>query len=365
MKFAVTIEPAWKITRDEDMDLVLPELLRLLTAIDENGRIEKACETLKVSYRHGWGLLRTGEEVFGTPLVNKVRGRGTVLAPLGRKLLWADRRIAARLSPTLDSLASELEAELLKDIEEGQPVLRIHASHGFAVEVLRSFLAKHHMPVDLKYRGSLDSVASLARGDCDTAGFHVPIGTFEAEAWKEYLHWLKPRRHRLIYLAEREQGLFVSPGNPLGVQLFEDLLRDEVTFVNRQSGSGTRMLLDMLLKSQGIDSRRIKGYQNSEFTHAAVAAYIASGMADAGFGIRTAAHRFNLEFIPIARERYFFACNARAMNDARIKGMVDIMGQDEFHEVVNGLPGYRAAGTGTVLTLAEAASPVEDPPAES
>lgn len=355
MKFTITIEPTWKVTRDEVVDLALPALLRLLTAIDESGRIEQACEKLKISYRHGWGLLRTGEGMFGTPLVNKVRGRGTALTPLGRKLLWADRRIAARLSPTLDSLASELEAELLKDIEDSQPVLHVHASHGFAVETLRAFLAKHNMPVDLKYRGSLDSVASLARGDCDIAGFHVPIGTFEAEAWKQYLKWLKPRRHRLIYLAEREQGLFVSSGNPLGIKSFEDLLRDEVTFVNRQSGSGTRMLLDMLLQSRGIDNNRIRGYQNSELTHAAVAAYIASGMADAGFGIRTAAHRFNLDFIPIARERYFFACTSRATNDPRIQGMLDIMRQDEFRDAVNGLSGYHAAGTGTVMKLDEAA----------
>src|SRR5690606_31771395 len=354
MKFSVTIKPAWHVSRDGDVQLSLPGLLTLLAVVDELGQIEQACAQLGVSYRHGWGLLRTGEEVFGSPLVSKARGRGTTLTALGKKLLWADKRIAARLAPTLDSLASELEAELLKRVAHKDRILRINASHGFAVETLRGFLVDHDIPVDLKYRGSLDSVASLARGDCDVAGFHVPLGEFETAAWAQYRRWLRPRKHRLIHLAERQQGLFVLPGNPKIITGLADLAREDVSFVNRQPGSGTRILLDLLLEAHNIDSDRIRGFQNSELTHAAVAAYIASGMADVGFGVRTAAHRFKLDFIEIARERYFIACNASAMRSTAVRGMHDIMQSEDFRAAVAALPGYDGRESGRLMTLDEA-----------
>lgn len=354
MKLSVTIKPVWHVSRDGDVQLALPGLLALLSAIDEVGQIEQACSDLKISYRHGWGLLRTGEDVFGSPLVSKARGRGTALTPLGKKLLWADKRISARLLPTLESLASELEADLLENIELKERILRINASHGFAVETLRNFLIADDIPVDLKYRGSLDSVASLVRGeDCDLASFHVPLGEFETKAWSIYRKWLKPRKHRLIFLAERCQGLFVLPGNPKNIQSIADLTREDIRFVNRQPRSGTRILLDLLLESRGIDSAHIRGFQNAELTHAAVAAYIASGMADVGLGVQTAAFRFKLDFIPLARERYFFACNASALKSQAIRGMLGIMARADFRAAVSVLPGYDGTDTGRVLTLDE------------
>ncbi len=128
---------------------------------------------------------------------------------------------------------------------------------------------------------------------------------------RHFTTWLKPDTHCLIHLAVRSQGLFVRMGNPLGVHAMEDLMRREVRFVNRQVGSGTRLLLDLILAARGIDPARIEGYNNGEFTHAAVAAYIGSGMADVGFGVETAARRFGLEFVPVLKERYFFAIEKR------------------------------------------------------
>lgn len=356
MKLSVTIRPTWHVTRGPDTGLSLPGLLSLLAAIDEVGQIELACTKLGVSYRHGWGLLRTGEEIFGTPLVDKARGRGTTLTPLGKKLLWADKRITARLAPTLDSLASELEAEILQDLKQQEVILDINASHGFAVETLRNFLVEHEIAVDLKYRASLDSVASLSQGDCDIAGFHVPLGEFEAPAWALYRKWLKPRKHRLVHLAERCQGLFIPPGNPKNIHSLDDLTREDLRFVNRQPRSGTRILLDLLLESRGIDPARIRGFQNTELTHAAVAAYIASGMADTGFGVQTAAHRFKLDFIPLARERYFIACNTSALKSPALQQMVDILQSEAFRATVSALPGYNGEHSGQVMTLAEADS---------
>jgi molybdate-binding protein len=116
-------------------------------------------------------------------------------------------------------------------------------------------------------------------------------------------------------------------------------------------GSGTRMLLDLLLRRQNIDSKRVAGYDSAEFTHAAVAAYIASGMADVGFGLETAARRFNLDFIPLLRERYFFGCDASAVELAPLADVIALLRSPEMREVIDALPGYDGRITGQVITL--------------
>ena len=115
-----------------------------------------------------------------------------------------------------------------------------------------------------------------------------------------------------------------------------------------------RLLLDLMLARLGIDSNRIEGFSNGEFTHAAVAAYIGSGMADVGFGVETAARRFGLEFVPILKERYFFALEKHALQSPALVGAVSAMKSGSFRERVNALPGYDAELTGTVLTFEEA-----------
>lgn len=116
--------------------LPLPLLLWLLTEIRDQGRISRAVASVGLSYRHAWGMLREFEGQFGAALVKKARGQGAVLSPLAEKLFWADKRIAARLSLILDSVASELEQELAALLANDRRVLRITASHGFAIDAL-------------------------------------------------------------------------------------------------------------------------------------------------------------------------------------------------------------------------------------
>ena len=305
--FKVVINPHWEITQNADTPLDTAVLLNLLMSIQKTGSISKAARLVDLSYRYSWGLLREAEKLFGTALLNTDRGRGTTLTPLAEKLIWADRRIRARLSPTLESLASELESEIGKTIVGKTKPLRLDASHGFAVDALLHQLTEANLPVDLRYRNSTDAVAALSRNECDLAGFHVPLGEFEKKAVERYTQWLNPREHCLIHLAIRTQGMFVAPGNPKRIQTLQDLTRPGIRFVNRQIGSGTRMLLELMLAGANISPFDIEGYQSNEFTHSAVAAYIASGMADVGVGVQTAAQRFSLDFIPLIRERYFLA----------------------------------------------------------
>jgi molybdate transport repressor ModE-like protein len=350
----VHIRPHWEISFNAEPPLDTAALLALLLAIHDTGSIAQGAKAVKLSYRYAWGLLREAERLFGDALLDTGRGRGTQLTPLAQKLMWADRRIAARLSPTLESLASELEAELGKMAAERLRMIRMDASHGFAVAALMVHLNKVEMPVELRYRNSTDAVAALSRRECDVAGFHVPTGQFERASIAAYARWLDPDQHCLIHLAVRHQGLFVAPGNPLGIASLADLARPGVRFVNRQVGSGTRMLLELMLHDAGIAPHDINGINSAEFTHSAVAAYIASGMADVGLGVRTAAQRFKLDFIPLVRERYFFALRRDAIDDPLVRQFVGVLQLPEYHQRVDELTGYDATDTGRILSLEEA-----------
>lgn len=353
IKMKVEIQPNWALRGDDGVATALPALLSLLDAVEQSGSITKAAAACGFSYRHAWGLLRAFSTQFGAELVLKVRGSGTVLSPLAQKLLWADKRITARLTPLLDSLASELQQELASVLPHPPPqALRITASHGFAVAALVARLAEQGITVDVSYRGSTEAVAALARGECDLAGFHVPVGAFSAAAAASYTRWLHPKQHALLHLAYRTQGLFVAQGNPRRIAGLADLAQPNLRFVNRQQGSGTRLLLDLLLASAGVDTRAIAGYDSAEFTHAAVAAFVASGMADAGFGVETAARRFQLDFIPVIREQYLLACRQDALSAPMVRAAQQVMASDTFKATIAALPGYDGAKCGTQVAMA-------------
>lgn len=347
----VEIRPDWILRDALGVPTALPALLELLQAVSQLGSISKAATARGMSYRHAWGLLQQFSTQFGAELVYKVRGQGTVLSPLAEKLMWADRRIHARLTPMLDSLASELQQELARVLADDAQVLRMTASHGFAVAALVTQLNEQGVTVDIKYRGSSEAVAALSRGECELAGFHLPVGAFEQAAAAKYRPWLDPERHALIHLAYRMQGIFVAKGNPKNVQGLADLARADLRFVNRQKGSGTRVLLELLLSHAGIDAAAINGFGTAEFTHAAVAAYVASGMADVSFGVETAARRFDLDFIPVIREQYFLACDATALASPLVMAAQTAMASDAFKQVLAALPGYDGALCGTQLDM--------------
>lgn len=351
--FRISIKPQWQLDRGAGGTL-LPRLIELLVHIDEAGTLRAACQRTNLSYRYAWGLLRDAQTAFGASLVVSTRGRGAVLSPLGEKLVWAERRIAARLTPMFDSLASEVEAEIERALSHAQGVLRLHASHGFAVEAMRHRFSAQQIPLDLKYCTSVEAVSALVRGGCDLAGFHVPVGEFEPTVLAHYQRDLKHADARLILLATRRVGLMTARGNPLHVRALADLTRDDLRFVNRQPGAGTRLLVDLMLNHAKVDPRRVRGYDTHEFTHAAVAAYIASGMADVGIGVETPAQRFGLDFLPLISERYFFACRADALEGAAMQPVLEELRSAEFRAVINALPGYDAMASGQVLTLREA-----------
>jgi molybdate transport repressor ModE-like protein len=328
----------------------------LLLLVSQTGSIAQAASAKGLSYRHAWGLLRDIETRLGGALITKSRGRGSVLSELGEAVLRAQRLSNERLDGPLQALASEVAGELNRRLSRAVGEIRIHASHGYAVAALVGALAAKQIPADIKYRESAEAVSALARGECELAGFHLPIGEFRASCAEIYLPWLDAGRHRLIHLTRRTQGLFLPKGNPKGIRGLHDLARDDIRFVNRQPGSGTRMLLDLALRKIGIDPASINGYATAELTHSAIAAFVASGMADLGFGVQPAAQQFALDFIPIIDEDYLFACNRDKLNGAGLSGLLEVLRSDTYRESVAHLEGYDPAFCGQLLELDEALS---------
>lgn len=351
---SIRIFPAWELRDAGESAFDTRPLLDLLAAVHDSGGIAQAARSVGMSYRNAWGRIKRAEALFGSPLLHAGRGRGSTLTPLGEKLVWAERRIQARLAPQLDSLASEIQNEVERVLPQRAPALRLHASHGFAVAELTEHLRAAQVPIELRYRNSLESVSALSHGECDLAGFHVPLGRFQVPAAERYRPLLRPAEHCLIHLATRTQGLFVANGNPKHIRGIADLRRPELRFVNRPDGSGTRMLTELLLASASIRPQEVNGFDSAEFTHAAVAAFIASGMADVGIGVQTAAVRFGLRFLPLVQERYFFAVKRASVDLPAMQRILKLLRSAELKRSFAALEGYDVAQTGSVLEIQEA-----------
>ncbi len=331
-------------------------LLPLLRAVAKTGSLNRAVAALGLSYRHAWGLIGRMERTLGRSLVVMNRGRGARLSPFSLKLLEADdtatRVIGRELAATVRALGRATPLTL--DAPRGMPLL-IHASHDFALAALRDLVAESGaVEVELHFRGSLECLASLARGVCDIAGFHMPEASTDPSAFEPYRSLLRMRGLRLMRFVGRRQGLIVPRGNPKQLLSLSDLAAKGARFVNRQPESGTRLAFDRLLDAAGLRPSQIRGYRSEEFTHAAVAATVASGMADAGFGIGAAAHQHGLDFVPLAEERYFLAARAAMLARPSVRALLDVLRGSAMRRWFDTHPGYDAAGIGSVIAPRDA-----------
>src|SRR5580693_6324155 len=234
----IDIEPVWHFHRDGETQSI-QVLLDFLNELRRTGKITRAAERAGVSYRHAWNLIEKWSAFFTTPLVERHQGRGTNLTPFGAKLVWAGQRLQARLGPQLQNLAQELETEINQMLPHGPSIIRVHASHGFAVSKLRELLSREaDLGVDLRYVSNQNSLVSLAHDGCDLAGMHVPQGELRKASIAASKGWLTPGVHRVIGFVTREMGLMVKHGNPLRIASMEQLLDPAVRFVNRDPDSG-------------------------------------------------------------------------------------------------------------------------------
>lgn len=352
----VKLQYSWEPRLGENF-AVDATLFRVLFAIHETGSLAGAARAVDMSYRHVWGLMGKWEKVFGKPLVLLRQGHGAQLSELGRKLLWAEELVRARLTPGLESVRQEIEQVLSQATETAPSRISICASHDLALAALRDRLAhRKGLKLDIRFKGSLESLDGFARGRCSLAGFHVAEG-LDAAGSAEFRRYLERQQHKVIGLATRTQGLMLKRGNPKRIESLADLTRKGVRIVNRQQGSGSRLEFDQLLSGAGIDTGAIDGYLNEEYTHLAVAATVAGGMADAGFGVKAAAAQYELEYLPLLTERYYLACRADALDAAEVAQFMAILRSGEFREILAALPGYGNGITGEVFGVDEALAP--------
>jgi len=318
-------------------------VLPLLRAIAESGTLASAARRCGIPYRTAWGAVEAAARDLGTPLLTLERGRGASPTPFAIRWLAADdeARKALERAPSLD-----LGPSASRPHTSGARSLRIAASHDIALAELRDRWSASH-GIALEFHGSAESLDALHARRADLAGFHVPA---DASLRGDPLYdRVRGDRDALIRFITRRQGLILAKGNPRRVRSLRDLVSKRLSLVNRQPGSGTRVLLERLLDEQRIDRAAIAGYGNEEFTHAAVAATIAAGRADAGLGVEAAAAQLGLAFVPLATERYLFACIRRALDTPRIAAFRELLADAVTTEVVTRLSGYALDRPGEVL----------------
>jgi putative molybdopterin biosynthesis protein len=297
-----------------------------------------------------------GSEEFVRVKVGRV-GERWVAAPLSRgagvtmSLVRADGILRV---PRLQEGFHEGETvpvELLRPVSELEETLVCIGSHDLTLDVLSSHMKSRggQGGIASAHVGSLAGILSLRKGEAHFAGIHL-LDPETGEYNRSYLQRFLPGRDvALINLVYRTQVLIVPKGNPLNIKTLEDLVKPGVRFINRQGGSGTRVLLDYLLQKQGLSKEEILGYEREEFTHLAVAVAVASGAADVGLGIQSAAEALGLDYVLVGEERYDLAIPREYLEEPRIKAMISVIQSQAFQADVLALGGYDVRETGKFL----------------
>lgn len=344
-----SIGHVWRLPPERDPRQIFPRVLRLLVLINEQGSLARVCESEQLSYRHTWGLLQEGGDLFDTPLVEMTRGKGTRLTPLGEKLIWAERLTRARLEPALQNLASEISHELGRLMDAPGSQLSIRAAHCFGMEHLCHTLQNQRLSVRTDWCEAPEALGALLDSQCDMAGFHT--GTNGRMPVEQQLTdmGLKPEEHMVMVLSRRQQGLMVKAGNPRKLYALTDLLDTTVRVVQRPAGSATRALFDSLLQQESIDAAQLTCAPARERTHDAVAAAVSGDLADAGFGLEAAARRFGLDFIPLVADHYLLALDKGRLKQQQLNTLKSVMAQPAFTGEINALPGYDARQAGHII----------------
>jgi putative molybdopterin biosynthesis protein len=330
-------------------------LFDLLAAVIEGGSIRHAARLLGSSYRYVWDALRKWEDVLGEPLVIWSQGQRACPTQFAQRLVWAERRARTRMQPHIEALRLDLARVISDARDESQLLLTISASHDIALSLLQRHVAEAEgLHLAIAFSGSVDALRALNSRQCLVAGFHVPALTGSAPVFSRALRpLLKPRTHELIACSRRTQGLMLRKDDSQRVRNFSDIVRHRLRFVNRQAGSGTRMLVEQLMHEYSMSPKSVLGYlDHIEQTHVAVGLCIASAMADVGIGIEAAALQFGLHFIPLVEERYFLACLSENLEHPAIRRMREILAGGRWADILANLPGYHSeSDAGAVLAL--------------
>ena len=288
-------------------------------------------------------LGQVGNRIVATPLP---RGAGCITS-----ITEADGII--RIPNHIEGLKDNetAAAELLRPLSSVQNTIVIVGSHDNTLDVLADMIkVKHsHLTISSSHVGSMGGLMAVKRGACHLAGSHLldtEDGSYNVSYIAKYLPGVDVKLVNLVY---RDQGLIVGRGNPKGIKGIEDLARKDIAFINRQPGSGTRILLDYRLNRIGLNPEDIIGYRHEEFTHMAVAVAVLSGTVDTGLGIYAAAKALDLDFIPVVTEQYDLIIPLAHFESENIQFVLAIINSREFKRRVEELGGYSTEKTGRIV----------------
>lgn len=247
----------------------------------------------------------------------------------------------------------EVEVELLRNREEIENTLALIGSHDPLIDVISDLMRRKYTGkyISSAHVGSMGGIMAIKRGEAHLAGIHL-LDEETGEYNLSYINkYLGNGKISVISCVKRIQGLIVAPGNPKGISDISGIAREGIRYVNRQKGSGTRILLDYMLKDKDIDPSGIYGYEREEFTHMSVAALVASDSADAGMGIYSAAKAYKLDFIPVCEEQYDFIMPERFAELEIIQQFINILKSEEFRAELHRMGGYTVDSPGEIRTI--------------
>lgn len=277
-------------------------------------------------------LGRVGDKLIATPLN---RGAGVTMA-----LVKADGILVIPKNSEGYEAGETAPVELINDMSVIDRTIVSIGSHDLIMDYIGSILSREGKSLSSAHVGSMGGIMALKRGEAHLAPIHLldeETGEYNVSYLQKYL---AAEQVVLVKGVKREQGLMVAKGNPKGIFGIDDLARNDLTFVNRQKGSGTRILTDYLLNQKKIQAETIRGYDREMTTHMAVAAAVECGTADAGVGVASAAGAMGLEFISIGYEEYDFAIPERYMESDMIKSFLKVLKSVEFKNILMNLGGY-------------------------
>ncbi|MBM4141085.1 MAG: molybdopterin biosynthesis protein [Nitrospira sp.] len=287
---------------------------------------------------------KVGDNFIATPVS---RGAGVLMS-----LVRADGFVRIPAMSEGIGAGTEVNIELMRSKSDIEHTIVCIGSHDNALDLLANILKKRcpKFSFSSAHVGSMGGLMALKRGEAHLSGTHLldeETGEYNVPVIKKLL---SDKKIILINLVYREQGLLVLKGNPKNIRGFEDLIRSDVVFVNRQSGAGTRLLTDKCLRELGIKPENVKGYEREEYTHMGVASAVLTGVADTGLAILASAKALNLDFIPVANERYDLAIPREFFETEMLQHLINIIKKDaEFRGMVVGLGGYDISDMGKVM----------------
>jgi putative molybdopterin biosynthesis protein len=289
-------------------------------------------------------LGRVGDNLMATPVG---KGAGAVMS-----LVRADGLLTIGAGKEGIGAGEKVHIELLRPQAEVDATLVCIGSHDNIIDLLANQLHTQRplIRISSAHVGSMGGIMAIRRGEAHLAGTHLldeATGEYNVSFIRRFLRDVPLQ---LINLCYREQGLLVARGNPKNIRGFADIAENGYLFINRQGGAGTRLLTDKCLADLKIGRERIQGYQREEYTHMSVAAAIASGSADTGMGIRAAAVALDLDFVPVAEERYDLIVPKRFLEDTKIVSILELIRTNQaFRERIVALGGYELRDCGKVM----------------